>query len=88
MRREKYKAMGFDMDALLLAARETARKSVRSLEKYIQLLDELASQKLFDTESIKKYLKQSKKPSAQKKTSAHQFDERTKSDYDDVIIDL
>ena len=83
-----FKAMGFDMDALLLAARETARKPVRSLEKYIQLLDELASQKLFDTESIKKYLKQSKKPSAQKKTSAHQFDERTKSDYDDVIIDL
>ena len=83
-----FKAMGFDMDALLLAARETARKPVRSLEKYIQLLDELASQKLFDTESIKKYLKQSKKPSVQKKTSAHQFDERTKSDYDDVIIDL
>lgn len=83
-----FKAMGFDMNALLLAARETARKPVRSLEKYIQLLDELASQKLFDTESIKKYLKQSKKPSVQKKTSAHQFDERTKSDYDDVIIDL
>ena len=83
-----FKAMGFEFNALLLAAREIARKPVRSLEKYIQLWDELASQKLFDTESVKKYLKQSKKPSQQKKTSAHQYDERAKSDYDDVIIDL
>mgnify|MGYP000861420764 CR=1 FL=1 len=73
---------------LLLAARETARKPVRSLEKYIQLLDELAAQKLFDAESVKKYLKQSKKPAPQKKTSAHQYDERDKSDYEGVIIDL
>ena len=83
-----FKAMGFEFNALLLAAREIARKPVRSLEKYIQLLDELASQKLFDAEGVKKYLKQSKKPSQQKKTSAHQYDERAKSDYDDVIIDL
>ncbi len=48
-----FKAMGFSLEALLLAARETARKPVRSLEKYIQLLDELAAQKLFDAESVK-----------------------------------
>ncbi len=83
-----FKAMGFSLEALLLAARETARKPVRSLEKYIQLLDELAAQKLFDAESVKKYLKQSKKPAPQKKTSAHQYDERDKSDYEGVIIDL
>lgn len=83
-----FKAMGFDTEGLLLAARETARKPVRSVEKYIELLDRLAAAKAFTPEEIKKYLKQKKTDARQKKTSAHQYDERSQSDYDGVVIDL